>query len=242
LIVIPEEVVAIYKAELHVFGKKYRAYESQLVGGGGDLVTSEATIPDSVTSGSASNPNTGFTTPDSTTSSTYTGDTGIPSVAHAHTVGIYSGFEGKPLTHFGPGLYTLGSSDYINVGGEGSHSHNYASHTHSNQPATHCHNMEHTHLVEGSSHSHTVNVPNHIHYTMPGIYEPAAAEAEVFLTLKDPDGVEIDLGSLGSGEFDAELELRDYMMKKGVYTLIYTADGIARLASIIFCTVFLEGD
>jgi len=244
IIVIPEETVAIYKADLHVFGKKYRAYESQLAGGGGDLLTSEATIPDSVTSGSPSNTNTGFTTPDATTSSQWTGNTGAPSSSHTHSLPVYQyGYYGKDLTHLGGILYTLGGDDYINLSEGGSHYHSFGSgHTHTNQPALHCHFMEHTHLAPGSLHSHLVNVPDSVHDTVAGIYEPAAAEAEVSLTLKDPDGVETDFGSLGSGEFETELELQDYMMKKGVYTLTFTADGVARVSSILFCTVFLESD
>lgn len=42
---------------------------------------------------------------------------------------------------------------------------------------------------------HQVQVSDHLHESMAGIYEPAA-EAEVFSTLKDPDGVETNLGSL----------------------------------------------
>jgi len=245
LIVVPEETVAIYEANLHVFGKKYRAYESMLAGGGGELLTSEATIPPSVTSGSASNVNSGFTLPSDTESSDWVGNTDSGGAAHTHSVSISSPYAGNRLHRVNlPNRFLCDGVDtYFLTSSGNPHSHTYGvGHTHTNQPAVHCHTMDHFHQVPGSSHSHLVQVPNHLHESMAGIYEPAAAEAEVFLMLKDPDGVETNLGSLGSGEFEVELELQDYMMKKGVYTLIYTADSVARVSSIMFCTVFLEGD
>jgi len=242
LIVIPKETVAIYKAELHVFGRKYRAYESQLVGGGGDLITSEATIPPSVTSGDPTNSNTGFTTPDATTSSQWTGNTQGPSAAHSHPLSISTPLAGMTITRLGGQMYT-GAATYVQPPDGGSHYHYFGiGHLHTNQPALHCHSLDHQHLVEGSSHSHLCGVPDHVHSIMPGIYEPASASAEVSLTLKDPEGVEVNLGSVGSGEFEKGLDLAEYMMKKGVYTLIYTANDVARIMSIVFCTVFLEGD
>ena len=244
LIVVPEETVAIYKAELHVFGEKYRAYESMLAGGGGELLTSETTIPPSVTSGSASNVYSGFTTPSDTESSDWVGNTDSGGAAHTHSVAISTPNAGRAL-HRTPGSFLVasGADTYFLTSSGNPHSHTYGvGHTHTNQPAVHCHTMDHFHQVSGSQHSHQVNVPDHSHESVAGIYEPASAAAEVYLALKDPDGVETDLGSLGSGEFETELELQDYMMKKGVYTLTFTADAVARLASIMFCTVFLEGD
>jgi len=243
-VVIPRGVIAINSVKLNAYGHKFRAYESSSEAGGDDPFDTEETTPDSVTSGAAAPEVTGATTPDNTTSSTWTGNTNSGGVAHTHSVSIST-----PNT---PNIGTLqrslgsflcsGGNSYFWTSLANPHSHIYGSgHTHTNQPASHTHTISHTHTVNYTAHSHQVNVPNHTHDLAYAIYEESSASVAVSLVVTDPDGVPHNVGSLGSGEFSKEdLELKEYFTMIGVYTFTFSADGLARITSIVLCDLVIE--
>ena len=83
----------------------------------------------------------------------------------------------------------------------------------------------------------------HPHDMIFGIYEPATAAANITVKVTDPDGVETDLGSMGSGEFSKEdFEVTEYFQKNGVYSIKFEADALGRVRSIVFAQVYVEPD
>jgi len=118
-------------------------------------------------------------------------------------------------------------------------------HTHNISFSSHTHGMDHTHQVPGSTHSHQVDIPNHTHVLNFGIYEALSATANISLKIVDPDNQETNLGVIGTGEFAKEAwDLTQYFTKKGNYQLVFSADGAARVRSMVFMQPFIlpEGE
>jgi len=88
---------------------------------------------------------------------------------------------------------------------------------------------------------HSVTLSNHTHDLVYAIYEEASATAEISLVITDPLGNNHSIGSLGSGEFVKEdLQLKEYFTMTGVYTFTFSADGLARITSIVVCDLVIE--
>jgi len=142
------------------------------------------------------------------------------------------GLPSRPPEQGGAGEYQPSSHS--------DHSHTL-SHTHSCPGILHNHSIIHTHLVPGSSHTHSVTLSNHTHDLVYAIYEEASTTANISLVITDPAGNNHDIGSLGSGEFAKEdLQLKDYFTTIGVYTFTFSADGLARITSIVVCDLVIE--
>jgi len=225
------------------YGEKYRTYEVGLQGKAPDTVTSEATIPPTVTSG-ASNPNTSSATTPSSVTSAVSNPTSSASQDHTHTIEV-RGYGTGTLPAVGISGNTLrcneGGSLTTSSGG-GAHTHS-ANHTHTCPGSVHTHDMPHTHNCPGSAHSHDVQMIAHSHDLNFSIYEAASATAQISLVITDPDGTPHNLGVLGAGEFAKEdFEVTDCFSKTGVYTLTFSADALGRVRSVVFAQVYLEPD
>jgi len=257
---VPLDTWILDAVKVWIYGEKYRANVQGLASGGGTVVTSEATIPATVTSGDPSPATTGNTTPSQTTS-------GAPSIAntsisgHRHAVNITcmwiaSADECWLVT----GYYILGvpaGTGHKNFNGPSgaqggqflttstnAHSHPMP-HLHNISFASHIHGMDHLHQVPGSAHSHQVDIPDHIHALNFGIYEAPSATANISLKIIDPDNQETNLGVIGTGIFSKEAwDLTQYFTKKGNYQLVFSADGPARVRSMVFIQPFIlpEGE
>ena len=243
-VIIPRGAIAVNSVKLSAYGHKFRAYESSSEAGGDDPFSTEETTPNSVTSGAAAPEVTGAATPDNTTSSQWTGNTDSGGSSHTHTVSINTPYAGRRLHRVSlPNRFLAdGGDDYFNTSSGNSHSHTYGSgHTHTNQPASHVHSISHTHTVSYTAHSHQVNVPNHTHNLSYAIYEAASATAKISLTITDPARNDHSIGELGTGTFSKEdLELKEYFTMIGVYTFTFSADGLARITSIVVCDLVIE--
>jgi len=235
------------------YGEKYRSYEQGIEAKAPDTVTSEATIPPTVTSG-ASNPNTSSATTPSTVTSAVSNPTSSASEDHTHTLEVrgYGAGQWNEAIYIHPYpmlvTYDQGGSvttdldwDHYDPKG-GPHVHS-ANHSHTCPGSVHTHNMPHTHNCPGSTHKHTVNMIAHSHDLTFGIYEAASTTAQISLIIKDPDGNNHDLGVLGTGEFSKEdLEVTEYFSKTGVYTFTFSSDALGRVRSIVFAQIYLEPD
>jgi len=248
---VPRDTWIMDAVKVWIYGEKYRAYGKQAASGGGTVVSSEFTLPDTVTSGASSKSTDDNATPPVVTSgassvSTVSGESAgvakidvypnAPSVENLMTKQVDAGLLHNQFQR-GTGS---GNVVFQMVQLPGGHSH-HLNHYHNIPGGTHSHGMDHTHQVIGASHLHTVDIPNHTHSLVFGIYEPASATANVSLKIIDPDGVETDLGVIGTGEFSKEAwDLTQYFEKKGNYQLVFSADGPARVRSMVFMRPFIQ--
>jgi len=231
------------------YGEKYRCYETGIEAGGAVEVSTEATAPGPVTSGSSSKTTNDATTPETQSSSVDDILTGSET-AHTHSLTVFGYTTGAYQTYQRPRIG--GSTEdliynmvdirgHYHVGGGTSHNHTMA-HTHIAYGVSHQHGMLHTHQVD-LTHTHNVSIDDHVHDLAFGIYEAASATAQISLVITDPDGTPHDLGVLGTGEFaEEDLEVTEYFSKTGVYTFTFSSDALGRVRSIVFTQIYVEPD
>jgi len=255
---VPKDTWIMDLVKVWIYGEKYRAYGKQAAAGGGTVVSSEFTLPPTVTSGASSKNTDDAATPPAVTSSSSNVTTSVGEQAGTAKLDVYPNQPGgipvlqtkqidAGLTHnqFQRGS---GSGDltFNMIQLPGGHAHRIGdpatyTHYHTIPGGTHGHGMDHTHEVLGASHIHIVNVPNHTHSLVFGIYESPTATANISLKIVDPDNQETDLGVIGTGIFSKEAwDLTQYFTKKGNYQLIFSADGVARIRSMVFMQPFIQ--
>jgi len=240
---VPKDTWIMDLVEVWIYGEKYRAYATGAASGGGSLETSEATIPPAGTSGDPSP----ATTENAAGSEVTTGgpsSTTTSSTSHSHKFLAPNGTHWQQYWQSGLTYFFDGSgaaSTTVSTGETVLHTHDIQ-HTHSVPGSSHSHPMDHTHQVPGSSHSHQVGpFPTHVHDLIFGIYEAPSATANVSLKIVDPDNEETNLGVIGTGEFSKEAwDLTQYFTKKGNYQMIFSADGPARIRSMVFMQPFIQ--
>jgi len=249
---VPRDTWIMDAVKVWIYGEKYRAYGKQAASGGGTVVSSEFTLPDTVTSGASSKSTDDNATPPVVTSGPSSLTTVSGESAGTAKIDVYANAPGglpKLMTRqVDAGLAHnqfqretgTGNITFNMVQLSGGHAHQME-HYHSIPGGLHCHGMDHTHQVIGASHLHSVELPDHLHDLVFGIYEPASATANVSLKIIDPDGVETDLGVIGTGEFSKEAwDLTQHFEKKGNYQLVFSADGSARIRSMVFMRPFIQ--
>jgi len=243
---IPQDTWIMDLVKVWIYGEKYRAYAKGAASGGGSVETSEATVMSPVTEG-PSTPNTDAAAGNQVTTGGPSSTT-TSSTSHQHKFLAGSGTHKQQYYQAGLLYFFDGSgalSYYVSSGETVLHTHDIQ-HTHSVPGSSHSHPMDHSHQVPGSSHSHQVGpFPTHVHDLIFGIYESPTATANVSLKIVDPDNEETNLGVIGTGEFSLEAwDLTEYFTKIGNYQLVFSADGPARVRSMVFMQPFIlaEGE